>query len=250
MIKPIRKIPSLLAIISAVIVFSGATGALADDFSNARKLIKAQAPNIIYKQLCSEAPTGADKAACRIQKVPTIGFLVCQNGELEGESCQTVIVTENKNLTNAVKAGLATISFKSEILGPVACYAEKSTNCYGYLVGWVSNGRFVNLDDAFEAGNALSVADDIEKYTNAEGVRVTAKNLKAIITFMQAGRGKYSRVCDLQGFFLQKGGFVINDVPELVINQSTKPDCGGEKMPSYDKALAGLESLVDALNSK
>lgn len=232
---------------AAVLALAPAPAA-ADDFSKAKELIAAQAPKIAYKQFCSEAPTGADKAACRIQKVPTIGFLVCQRAELEGAACKSVIATETANLTTVVKAGLATVTFKAEALGEVQCYAEKSTDCYGYLARWVSNGKFVNLDDAFEAGEAVTVANDIEKYTKGAGVKATAKSLQAIINFMQATRGKFNRICDLQGFYLQDGGFLINDVPELIVGQSKKPDCGGDGMPSYDKALAGLETVVRALN--
>lgn len=227
-----------------------ATGAFADDFSKARDLVTAGEPKIQYKQFCSEAPTGDDKAACRIQKVPTIGFLVCQQHELDGTACKTVIDSEIKNLTAAGKAGLATVTFRPAILGPVACYSEQSNECYGYLTAWVSNGKFVNLDDAFEAGNALGVADDVEKYTKASGLKETIKNLQAVAQFMQAGRGKYSRVCDLQGFFLQAGGFVINDIPQIMQSKGTKPVCDGAGMPSYDKTLAGLESLVAALKAK
>jgi hypothetical protein len=230
-----------------VLQLFGATMALADDFSKARDLVKAQAPNIVYSQFCSEAPTGADKAACRISKIPSVAFLVCQKHELDGAACKTVIATEIKNLTSVSRAGMATVTFKTDILGEVACFAERSTECYGYLAGWVSDGRFVNLDDAINAGKILDVADSIEKYTKPGGAVATARKIQAIIEFMKASRGKFSRVCDLQGFYLQPGGFVINDVPELIVNSSSKPVCGETGSPSYDQVLEGLETLVDHL---
>jgi hypothetical protein len=57
---------------------------------------------------------------------------------------------------------------------------------------------------------------------------------------------KYSQICDLQGFYLKNGGFLISDVPQIINDSRTKPDCGDE-YPSYDEQLSGLKDLVAKL---
>jgi hypothetical protein len=242
-----RRTTILCAVLGVAGVLGSASTALGDDFSKARDKIDSIKPNIPYKSFCSETPAGEDKVACRIKSIPSTGFLVCKTHHLDGTACKDVIKTEISNLTQVKKAKLKTITFDDEILGPAQCADEASKDCYGYLVTWVTNGTFVNLDDTIHANGIAVLANDIIKGTQSGKVKTTKADINAIATFMAPGSGKYGRICDLQGFWLKSGGFLINDVPSVEIKSSSKPACGGAGMPSYDQALAGLEDLVKDL---
>jgi hypothetical protein len=234
-------------IFGLLLALASATPALSDDFSKARDKIDSIKPNIAYKSFCSEMPSGEDKIACRMKSFPTMGFLVCKEHDIDGTSCQDVVKSERTNLATVKKAKLKTIDFDNQILGALQCGEESSKDCYGYLVAWVADGTFINLDDTIHANGIATLANDIVKNTPASKLSATKRDLSAIAAFMAPGAGKYSRICDLQGFYLKSGGFLINDVPSVAMNDSTKPVCHGAGMPSYDETLAGIGQLVKAL---
>jgi hypothetical protein len=220
----------------------------ADDFGRAIEKIDEIKPNINYNTFCSEKPSGEDKIACRIKTEPTVGLLVCKMDQYNGTSCEDVIKEEIANLTRVKKAGPATVTFDNTLIKPLRCAEQASTDCAGYLVRWVTNGKFTNLDDVIAADRVADLAEEIITYTPPAKLPATRSDIVKIINFMTPGRGKYSRICDLQGFYLKGGGFLINDVPELTIDASTKPDCSGT--PGFDEALAGLNDLAARLKSK
>jgi hypothetical protein len=221
--------------------------AAADDFSIARQKIEKIEPNINYTSFCSERPSGADKVACRIKSVPSVGFLVCKESTIDQESCEDIVDIELANLAKVKKQRLSVIKFDPPKLGPVQCAEEKSKDCYGYLVGWVSGANFANIDHAISNHEIALLADEIVKFTTpSKNLAATRRDINAIANFMTAN-GKFSRICDLQGFYLRKGGFLISDVPQIFVGESTKPVCGDPSYPSYDDELAGIESLANLL---
>ncbi|MFA6051411.1 MAG: hypothetical protein WC762_02360 [Methylobacter sp.] len=237
-----------IAILALLLVTAYSNIAVADDFDRALAKIDEIKPNIDYNSFCSETPGGEDKIACRIKAVSTIGLLVCKKSDYAGVSCKDVITTEINNLTKVQQSGLKTVDFKKSVIDPLKCVEEpKKKDCAGYLVRWVEQAKFVNLDDTISAGEVAVLANDLVKYIPAKNLPATRSSIEKIISFMAPERGKYSRICDLQGFFLKDGGFLVNDVPGLDINVTVKPDCGGVPAPTYDAVLEGLQNLVRLL---
>ncbi|MEL0550694.1 MULTISPECIES: hypothetical protein [Enterobacteriaceae] len=233
----------------AALLFASVSNSYADDFSQAAAKIDKIKPNIPYSTFCSATPKGEDKMACQIASIPTIALLVCQNTDYDGKSCNTLINEEVSNLTKVKQSGLATVDFRPSLLTPLNCATEKAKTCTGYLASWVSQGKFVNLDDAIEAGTIAQVADEIKSNTSAKGLAATRSDLKKIASFMTPGADKYSRICDLQGFYLRSGGFLINDVPTLYVKTTPAPACW-DGMPDWQKSLDGINQLVKLLNEK
>jgi hypothetical protein len=236
-----------MAFLSLLAVAFLSANVSADDFEKAMAKIDKIKPNIDYNTFCSETPSGQDKIACRIKTVPTVGLLVCKTDQYHGTSCANVIKEEIVNLTRVKKAGLNTIEFDNAVIKPLKCAEQASTNCAGYLVAWVADGKFTNLDDVIAADRVADLAEDIISYTPTKKLPATRSDIAAITNFMTPARNRYSRICDLQGFYLKGGGFLINDVPELDIDVSTKPECSGT--PGFDEALAGLNDLAARLKT-
>jgi len=237
-----------IAILSlfAIVVFYSA--AMADDFATARDKIKnaKSKSNIDYNTFCKELPSGEDKIACRLKSVETIGLLVCKKDKFDGKSCEDVIKKEIGNLERVKKARLKTIVFKDSIIESLKCGEQKSAECAGYLVRWVTFARFVNLDDTILNDKVADLADEISQFTPSGNLSATRRDIMSIVKFMTPGENKFSRICDLQGFYLREGGFLINDVPSLQENVSTRPDCF-EGAPRFDAVLEGLNDLADRL---
>jgi hypothetical protein len=236
--------PRFAAILLGAVMLSSAAAA-APEFSKARTKINSIKPDISYSSFCSERPSGGDKVACRIASIPSVGFLVCKNADVDGVSCEDAVKIELASLAKTKKQGLKVIDFSAPELGEVQCAEERSQDCYGYLVGWVADGTFTNIDHAITEHKVAELAEDIVRTTTPRGLATTKKNIKAIATFMTAG-SKYSRICDLQGFYLRPGGFLIADVPQIEIKQTTKPDCG-PNYPTFDEEYKGILDLVERL---
>ncbi|PWC17025.1 hypothetical protein DDT52_17220 [Brenneria roseae subsp. roseae] len=242
------KIPHFCRPSLAAILLASSAGSYADDFSQAAAKINKIKPDISYGSFCSSTPSGEDKMACQLKSIPTIGLLVCQKADYsEDKSCEALITEEITNLSNVKKAGLATVDFRTDILTPLNCAREKSKECAGYLVSWVNQSEFVNIDDEINAGHIPELASSIRSFsTSSASLAKTRADLKKIADFMTPDAGKFSRICDLQGFYLRGGGFLINDVPDLKIKETTAPGCWDD-MPSWRQALDGINQLVGLL---
>lgn len=237
----------LCRLILGAALLTAAAGSYADDFSQARTKINSIKPNIPYNTFCASTPSGEDKMACQIKSIPTVGLLVCKKDDYDGKSCDSLIKEETDNLKATQRAGLTTVTFKPELLKPLKCADSASTECGGYLTSWVSQGNFVNIDDTIHDGHVVELANSIQRYsTSPAALAKTRADLKKIADFMTASGGKYSRVCDLQGFYLRSGGFLINDVPALKLNEKTAPNCW-DGMPTWQQAHDGLEQLIRLL---
>lgn len=231
-----------------VLLCVASASSYADDFSQAASKINSIKPDISYPSFCASMPSGEDKVACQIKSITTIGLLVCKKAAYsEDKSCHTLIQEEIKNLSDVKKAGLATVDFRPGILEPLNCAEDKAKTCAGYLVSWVSSGTFINIDDAIHDNKVEELAQDIRSYsTSPSALAKTRSDLKKIAEFMTPSSAKFSRICDLQGFYLRGGGFLINDVPDLQLSQSSRPACWDE-MPTWQQAYDGITKLVDLL---
>ena len=234
-------------VVATLAVFSSV--AYADDFANAYNKIEKAKPNINYNSFCKEiAGGGEEKLACRINGITSIGFLVCKKVKPDGvASCLEVIENEVRNLVTIMQAGINTVDLSpnpnKRIITGVKCGEEKSFECSGFLEKWVSRdiGEFQHIRDSIVANKVGQLIAEVITYTTGD-LKSTARDLVKIREYML--KGKYFQVCDLQGFFLKKGGFKVNDVPSIE-QIGLKERCfDGE--PTTEEVLDALQQMVDA----
>ena len=158
--------------------------------------------------------------------------------------CLEVIENEVRNLVTIMQAGINTVDLSpnpnKRIITGVKCGEEKSFECSGFLEKWVPRdiGEFQHIRDANKVGQLIA---EVITYTTGD-LKSTARDLVKIRDYML--KGKYFQVCDLQGFFLKKGGFKVNDVPSIE-QIGLKERCfDGE--PPTEEVLKALQQLVDA----
>ena len=79
---------------------------------------------------------------------------------------------------------------------------------------------------------------------------ITIADIKKIVAFMEptSTGGTYKKICDLQGFFLISGGFLVADTPEIKKDIGLEDICyDGE--PTTQEVLEGLTELIKGLSS-
>ena len=85
---------------------------------------------------------------------------------------------------------------------------------------------------------------EVITYTTCD-LKSTARDLVKIRNYMI--KGKYFQVCDLQGFFLRKGGFKVNDVPAIKQIGFKERCFDGE--PTTEEVLEALDRMIDAFKT-
>ena len=218
----------------------------ADDFAIARQKINAAKPNINYNTFCREKNAGEDKVACRIKDVPTIGFLVCKTPTFEEMICSEVIKTEVENIKTVRSANIKTVTISTPPIDGVKCGEDPSLNCSGFLEEWITSetGRFKQVRDHIVDNTVAKLIKDVKSFTTTTGLSTTAAGLKKIKNYMMIdpSENKYRQICDLQGFFLLKGGFLVADVPAIQ-NTSINDSCWlGE--PTTQQVLDALNKMI------
>ena len=224
------------------------------DFAKARKLINSLKPNINYGQFClGKLSSGQSKSACRIAQVPSVVFLFCN---FDNEYCKGQIVDpEIKNLQKLNESGVRTVTFDTEVIMGVKCAKTLELICDGFLEGWIDEnvGWSQHLDTYFYLGKVKALIKVVrKKIRTPEGRKKTANDLKNILEFMvaYAPPGKYYLICDLQGFFLFAGGFLVNDPGDIKNVTSLQQKCEndpGAAEPTTKQVLDGLALLIQDL---
>lgn len=223
----------------------------ADDFATARQKINETTPNINYDTFCREKNAGKDKVACRIKDVPTIGFLVCKTPKFVEEEeeviCSAVIQTEVENIKTVSSANIKTVTISTAPpIDGVKCGEDQSLNCSGFLEEWITSetGRFKQVRDHIVNNTVTKLIKEVKNFTTTSGLSTTAADLKKIKNYMMIdpSENKYRQICDLQGFFLLKGGFLVADVPAIQ-NTSINDSCWlGE--PTTQQVLDALNKMI------
>ena len=238
---------SFAVVAATLAVFSSV--AYADDFSKAYNKIEMAKPNINYNSFCKEiAEGGEEKLACRIKGITSIGFLVCK--KMKGTPCLEVIENEVRNLVTIRREGINTVDLSPKpnqrIITGVKCGEEKSFECSGFLEKWVSRdiGEFQHIRDSIVANKVGQLIAEVITYTTGD-LKSTARDLVKIRDYML--KGKYFQVCDLQGFFLKKGGFKVNDVPAIKQIGFNETCFHGE--PTTEEVLEALDRMIDAFKT-
>ena len=219
------------------------------NFQHALDLINAAKPNINYDTFCVKKAEGEEKIACRIKDEPTVGFLVCKSLILDGAQCVDVI---NNELQNLAKLGhgtpiVKTVEFRDQPIDGVKCGETPDLKCSGFLEEWVAEdkGRFEHVRDAIAEHTIPALIQRVKGYTSKAGLATTAADLDTMKTYMEAPATKYRQICDLQGFFLLNGGFLVNDVPDILEHMKLTGACWpGE--PTTQEVLTALADMIEA----
>jgi len=232
--------------------------AAADDFDTARQKIEKAKPNIDYNTLCSERKAGREKIACHIEGVPSVGFVVCkkplykEKGLEKGEdeqpvSCSDVIHNELDKIVKVFKGNVKTVKIILPIISGVKCVDDPSLDCSGFLAEWVApeKGQFKRVSDHIVGNTVRKLTADVKKFTTS-GLTNTTADLIRIKNYMilNAAENKYRQICDLQGFFLVKGGFLlmgVSDIRNTGINEGCWP---GD--PTTQQVLDGFNEMITA----
>ena len=191
----------------------------ADDFADAFAKIEAVKTTINYNKFCKElAQGGEEKIACRIKAVPSIGFLVCRRPTY----CLQELTTEINNLRILKAAGIKTVKYAPQsdmrIIRDVKCGSQSSTDCSGILVEWISRsiGRFEHIRDRIVNNQVPDLIANVESFTSgSSALKRSCRDLNNILNYMQDKSARYRQICDLQGFFLVNGGFIVADTPQI-----------------------------------
>ena len=88
----------------------------------------------------------------------------------------------------------------------------------------------------------------VKQITTPQGLPTTIADLTKIVAFMQPGleNGNYKQICDLQGFFLKNGGFLVADTPDIIQNIAKDGICwNGE--PTTELVLTVLNRMITGL---
>ena len=229
-----------------------ATMAIADDFADARAKIDQAKPNIDYNTFCAEMNSGEDKIACRIKDVRTVGFLVCKEPELGIKSCSTVIEEEATNIEKVRNEGsINTVTISLPQIDGVKCGNDSSINCSGFLEKWLTKdeAKFEQVRDHISDNTIEKLIADVKSFTSQAGLSTTAADLSKIKTYMNVNptMNKYRQICDLQGFFLAAGGFLVADVPDVLEETTIDGKCY-EGEPTTEEVLNALDQMISAFN--
>lgn len=230
------------------------TMTFADDFAKAREKINQAKPNIDYRTFCAEMKAGEDKIACRMKDVPSVGFLVCKEPEMEGTNCSTIINTEIGNLQKVQNEGkIKIVTISPPPIDGVRCGNDPSTECSGFLEEWLTTDKanFKQVRDHISNNTIPALIADVRSFTSETGLSTAADDLSNIKKYMMVNQTAdvYRQICDLQGFFLVKGGFLVADVPYLLEDTDINGICwDGE--PTTKQVLDALDKMISAFKGK
>ena len=227
--------------------------ASAQDFQKAREEIDKVKPNISYDTFCeTPIPTGEDKIACRIKAVPSVGFLVCKKPEYDDKTCEQIIGEEIQSILEVRKGNVKTVKVSPPLISQVKCGKDKSLHCSGFLEEWVDSerGQFRQVRNHISDGTVEDLIGKVKTFTKS-GLSKTAEDLTNIMKYMKKNpsEDEYRQICDLQGFFLATGGFLVGDIPSVNNNITLNGTCwDGE--PTTKEVIVALDDMIKAFNIK
>ena len=140
------------------------------------------------------------------------------------------------------------------------CGTRGSTDvdCYGFLEKWIQKevGEIKSLRKSISGNKTIDPLTDwvIEYQVDKAACVETSNDLKAIRLFMEpSSPGQrddgYNRICDLQGFFIKAGGFVISDPDGILMNTPANHTCHDEQdFPTTKKVIDALKQMSDKLD--
>ena len=243
--KPRFAIVALLLSAFAIMETTQQTSA---EFDAARQKIYHE--HINYKKFCSEKPQGEEKIACRIKDIPSVGFLVCQQPTIEGRNCAEIINDEVNNIVKLRNGNVKTVTVSPPSINGVKCGKNSSLNCSGFLEGWIDKktGQFQQVRDHISNKTVNNLIEQVKSFTKS-GLNTTADDLVNITNYMKIdpGKHKFRQICDLQGFFVVDGGFLVGDIP-YITGEINETDTCYDGEPTTEEVLTALETMIQAFN--
>ena len=122
--------------------------------------------------------------------------------------------------------------------------------CSGFLEEWIdqSNGVFGHVRDHISANTLDTLIQKIRQFTQPDKIKTTIYDLDKIIKYMEMApsQNAFRQICDLQGFFLKTGGFLVNDTPEIQEKIQKDAVCWSNE-PTTEEVLDGLK-IIKAIN--
>ena len=100
------------------------------------------------------------------------------------------------------------------------------------------------------SGSIKALINDVKEITTSQKLTTTIADLKKIVAFMEPTLtgGTYKQICDLQGFFLISGGFLVADTPVIEENIGINDTCYDNE-PTTRQVLDGLNEIIKGLSS-
>ena len=239
-----------MPLVSASVAGPSAAGVGAD-FASAKKLIDSLKPNLNYAQICEgKLMAGQMKSVCHLKQVPSVAFLFCHFQDL----WELNIQMEIDNIQKLIAGGVRTVEIDNQLIQDVKCGSEVALTCTGFLEGWVGGGWLQRLDTLF-LGGKVPVENLIKtirkRILTSQGLKATAKDLIKIKAFMFAGKS-INLICDLQGFFLTAGGFLVSDPEDIKTLKDLEESCPAydptTKLPTAKQVRYGLNLLIEDLS--
>ena len=241
----------LMPLVSASVAWPSAAGVRIPDFAAAKAIINRDKRNLNYAKLCQgRLEEGQMKKVCHLKDVPSVAFLFCKY-QLH---CEYYIKMEVNNIKQLITGGVRTVEIDTQWIEDVKCGSEVDLTCTGFLEGWVGGGWLQRLDTLFSGGKdpvKQLIKTIREKIPTSQGLKETAEDLIKVKAFMFAGKD-INLICDLQGFFLTAGGFLVSDPEDIKKVDNPKESCPahdpGTKLPTAQQVREGLDLLIQDLS--
>lgn len=239
-----------MPLVSASVAGPSAAGVGAD-FASAMTLINNLKPNLNYAQICEgRLLAGQMKSVCHLKQVPSVAFLFCHYPL----DCEFYIKKEVADIQKLIAGGVRTVEIDNQLIKGVKCGKTVDLTCTGFLERWVGGGWLVRLDTLFFNGPVAVnnyIQNTIRKnILTSQGLKAVANDLMKIKVYMLAG--KHNLICDLQGFFLTAGGFLVSDPGDIETQKGLEQSCPayspGTKLPTTKQVLDGLDLLIQDLS--
>ena len=116
---------------------------------------------------------------------------------------------------------------------------------------WIQadKGKARSLRSEIYKGKIDELLKWVKEYQTTSAARsITANDLEKILKYTDPGTGRYTRICDLQGFFMKAGGFVTADPGGVQEGEPLDYTCYSVKSyPTTKKTIEALEKMVKAL---
>ena len=95
---------------------------------------------------------------------------------------------------------------------------SKDVTCLGYLVKWIlaDEGMMMSIRSHILYNTIDVLVDSMRKFAPENQARLKTgddmENIRKFVIPPNPSKDEYKRICDLQGFFMKTGGFVIADL--------------------------------------
>jgi hypothetical protein len=114
-------------------------------------------------------------------------------------------------------------------------------------VKWVpgDQGMMQSIRSYIKSNTISTLVDKVREFQPQQQARSkTGDDLQKILNFMKLSGNVYNRICDLQGFFMKTGGFLIADPDGVKYKTSPTDTCSDPgTYPTTQKVIDGLTEL-------